>query len=426
MIEFKVKNADIIVEYQSEMRANGWVWRVLKEQGKVRISHVFRFLFSDLLEQPSAEDQENIDGFTFQFRLASSDSDNSEYYCITGRKLGLKNDVLIVKNGIKWSRKLFAAERNVSIFLRISKLIASDKQIVIGGNRVDAIPIEVFTEMLEKFPNSRELDRYANARVTNIIGEYIDPQRDFRTQYEQYLKQRKTRILKIPLHAEELIDAEIEKFKFIHDTIQEALKSGGYSEDEWQKMLIAFLPLIFPKYIAVIEKIPVEDQYTDPDRTIKREIDLGIVDVNGNIDIIEIKKPFDDVLLRKTLYRDNFVPTGDLSGTIMQAEKYLFYLSKLGRNGEEKITIKYMKSLPNGLNIRITNPKALLIIGRDCKSDGSQALSQRQILDLEIIKRKYVNMVDIITYDDLLRRLSCVIASLECRKKEGLDAAISG
>jgi hypothetical protein len=419
MIKFTVGRAAVVLEYQSEMRANGWVWRELKKRSGAEISQVFRFLREDLLEEPPVEDQELIDGFEFRFRLASADT---KYYRIAGRKLKLKNDVLIAKSGIDWSRKLFAAERNVSIFLRISKLVGPDKEIVVGGDRADAIPIEAFAEMLKKFPNSLELDRYASARVANIIGEYLDPQRDFRAQYEQYLSRRKSVPRKEPLRAEELIGTEIEKFELVRDTIRQALISGGQSEEEWQKMLLAFLPLIFPKYVAVIEKVPVEDRYTNPDKIITRMMDLALVDVNGNIDVIEIKKPFDDVLLRKTPYRDNFVPTGDLSGTIMQAEKYLFHLSKWGIAGEKKLTEKYQALLPPGLQIRITNPKALLILGRDRKADGTPALNPMQLFDLEVIKRKYANMVDIITYDDLLRRLENIIASLRRRSKDGLDA----
>ena len=67
------------------------------------------------------------------------------------------------------------------------------------------------------------------------------------------------------------------------------------------------------------------------------------------------------------------------------------------------------------MSIRITNPKALLILGRDRRPDGGLALDQRQTFDLEVIKRKYANMMDIITYDDLLRRLDNTIASLQSR-----------
>ena len=76
------------------------------------------------------------------------------------------------------------------------------------------------------------------------------------------------------------------------------------------------------------------------------------------------------------------------------------------------LTKKYAKDLPPNLTIRITNPKAMIILGRDRRQDGSSALDQAQLLDLEVIKRKYANMMDIMTYDDLLRRLENIIASL--------------
>ena len=419
MIEFRETRRGVVLEYQSELRANGWIWRELKKPRGARVSYVFRFQRQDLLEEPGTEDQEHFHDIVFRFRLATAEPG---YYRIAGRKLGIKNDILIAKGGIAWSRKLFAAERNVSVFLRISKLIGPDREVVIGGDKEGAIPLEVFAEMLKKFPNSLEMDRYANARVATIVGEYLDPQRDFRAQYETYLDRRKSIPRDAPLRAEELLSTEIEKFELVRDTIRAWLTSGQRSEGEWQKQLLAFLPIIFPKYVAVIEKVPIEDRYTKPGKVIHREIDLALVDVNGNIDVIEIKKPMDDVLLRKTLYRDNFVPTGDLSGTIMQAEKYLFHLGKGGVAAEDKLTEKYKSILPPDLRIRITNPKALLILGRDRKPDGSSALTPPQLFDLEVIKRKYANMIDIITYDDLLRRLENIIASLRRRKREGLDA----
>jgi len=128
-----------------------------------------------------------------------------------------------------------------------------------------------------------------------------------------------------PFRPEELLQAEIDKFKFIYSTIREWLESSmGRTEKEWQQKILSFIQLIFPKYVAVLENVQIEDHYSIPGRTKKRFIDIALVDANGNLDVIEIKRPFDDVLLSKTQYRDNFVPTRDLSGTVMQAEKYLF------------------------------------------------------------------------------------------------------
>lgn len=417
MAKYRVIRNGVALEYQATREGNAWIMNELR-RGKVEISSAFIFKPDDLLTKPTQEEIEDDFPFIYRFRLAETIPD---YYLISNRKLGIDQDVLIARRGVEWRRKLFVAERNISIFKRISKLMSEEKNIVIGGKRKNSIPIEVFEELIARFPNTYELNRYAEARVANIIGEYIDPERDFREQYESYLSKRKSRRSDAPLHAKELLATEIEKFQFVRDTLRAWLKAGEKSEDQWQKALLSILPLIFPKYIAVIEKVPVEDRYTTPGKVHHREIDIALVDVNGNIDVIEIKKPEADILLRKTIYRGNYVPTGTLSGSIMQAEKYLFHLSKGGPATEEKITLKFEKLLPPNFKIRITNPKAICILGRDRKENGHPVFNEGQVADLEVIKRKYANMVDIITYDDLLRRLDNILVSLKRRKASGLD-----
>lgn len=58
-----------------------------------------------------------------------------------------------------------------------------------------------------------------------------------------------------------------------------------------------------------------------------------------------------------------------------------------------------MGELAVNVLIRVTNPQGMLLIGR------SNNLSIDQLFDLEIIKRQHKNIVDIMTYDDLLERL---------------------
>jgi hypothetical protein len=123
-------------------------------------------------------------------------------------------------------------------------------------------------------------------------------------------------------------------------------------------MIIGFLLLIFPKYVTILQNVHVQDFYSDAGKTRERYIDIALVDASGNIDVIEVKKPFEDALLSRGTYRNNFTPSKELAGSIMQAEKYLFHLSKWGVAGEKKLTDKYAKDLPPGLKIRITNPKA--------------------------------------------------------------------
>lgn len=91
--------------------------------------------------------------------------------------------------------------------------------------------------------------------------------------------------------------------------------------------------------------------------------------------------------------------------------------------GEKKLSARYKDELPPGMTIRVTNPKAMIIIGRDRRIGGSAALAADQMFDLEVFKRKYANMMDIMTYDDLLRRLQNIIASL---RKRGEEASYGG
>jgi len=248
--------------------------------------------------------------------------------------------------------------------------------------------------------------------------------RDFRTLYEEYLSKRKSVIRSEALSTLDLLQSEIDKYVLIRDTIQAWLEGeDAHTEKEWQALILNFILLIFPKYVAVLQNVTIHDYYSKLGKTGRRYLDIALVDAGGNLDIIEIKRPFDDILLGKTVYRGNYVPTKELSGTIMQAEKYLFHLSKWGVDGERHLTQTYAAELPSGLQIRVTNPKALLILGRDSKSDGSSALSAAQSFDLELIKRKYANLMDILTYDDLLRRLDRIIESLRRRSSHPITVA---
>jgi hypothetical protein len=166
-----------------------------------------------------------------------------------------------------------------------------------------------------------------------------------------------------------------------------------------------------------LENVRVDDFYSARDRVRRRFIDIALVDAAGNLDIIEIKRPHGEGLLSYSDYRENGFPSRGLSGAIMQAEKYLFHLSKWGVAGERALTRRHAGRLPAGMTIRVTNPKAMIILGRD-PEDGNAG---ERAVDLEVVKRKYANMIDIMTYDDLLRRLENVIASLRLRLSEQAD-----
>ena len=72
-------------------------------------------------------------------------------------------------------------------------------------------------------------------------------------------------------------------------------------------------------------------------------------------------------------------------------------------------TEKYKKELPKNFDIHITNPKGFIIMGRE------NNLSKAQKNDFEVVKRKYKNIIDILSYDDLLHRLRLSIEQIKLR-----------
>ena len=58
----------------------------------------------------------------------------------------------------------------------------------------------------------------------------------------------------------------------------------------------------------------------------------------------------------------------------------------------------------------------MILLGRDNDFSGNQRF------DFEIIRRKYANMLDIMTYDDLLRRVGNIIEMMK-RQAPSISAA---
>ncbi|WP_206077118.1 hypothetical protein [Mesorhizobium sp. 10.2.3] len=146
----EVGSKGVTLEYEPHFGGNAWVTRELKAAGKVTLSRVFFFRSSDLVAETAhgaAHDDEadEDDRPLYRFRFATT---KDGYHRILGRILGIDNDVLIVAEGIAPDRKVFVAERNISIFRRIAKL-KPGSEIVVGGDRVDSIAVEAFGELLE-------------------------------------------------------------------------------------------------------------------------------------------------------------------------------------------------------------------------------------------------------------------------------------
>lgn len=387
MIEFRKLNNIVILSYSGD--ASGWVYHELDTAETVTIAKAFEFTKNELLTDRNQAGKYD----PIEFKAAEK---RGEYYCFSKDVLSIDHD-LYIHEEVKLERKIFIAERGISVFRKIDRLV--NESIYVGGNEDSSIPEATFKQLLSKFPNTYELNRYASARISGVLSSYIETKDDYEEKYQKYLNNRVSR------EGTNLgfLFSEIELLKYsgILEKLTNMLDNEtSYSEAQWQEELLQIVLLLYPKYIYVFKEAPVRDTYNNKNRN----IDYLLIDSSGNTDIVEIKKPFDKCIVTNRTYRDNHIPLRELSGTVMQIEKYIFYLNKWGKKGEDKLSEYYKNEVALGFKIRITNPSGLIIMGR------TKGLSQEQVQDFEVIKRKYKNVIDIVTYDDLIERLQFVIS----------------
>ena len=405
MIRIFKEQARLLLTYQPDrFNDTRWLDEKLRQDGSVTLRRTFTFTNAGLasIGKPFQidDDSERV------FVLGVSEGD---YYKVNKDVLGLKYD-LRLDRAMKLEPRTFVANRDISIFRKIDELI--DEPIIVGGADESAIPLADFDQLLKTFPTSTELTHYARSRIARVLKDYFGTLSDAERHLNKYLEKKSRLVTSSPGGLIETF--ELQKFEYIHAELKEMLREAEeYQEKDWQRKILDLLLFIFPKYIAVLENVQIKDFYSKPGRATNRYIDLMLVDANGSVDIIEVKKPFSNALLSRHKYRDNHTPRTELAGAVMQAEKYLFHLSKWGCTGEQEIYKKHKSELPVDIQMKITNPKALILLGRD------KDFTDEQRFDFEIIRRKYANMVDIMTYDDLLRRVENIIAMMKQRVSEG-------
>lgn len=390
MIKIFSGGPDLLLEY-TPLNGLNWIYDAFLKDEKITIRKTFTFEKNDLHNYKTL-DESRFKGDRIVFIIGRL---QGEYYKLSSKVLSLDIN-LYIKSNIKINDKMFTSHRNISIFKKINAIVKEDIYI---GDDVSDLPISVFEELVASFPNSNELNKYTNARVSSILRDYFDKSVDGVTLYENYIN-HKTKTLKKDNLINLFSNQEYEKYRFILQKLVIMLKNeSNYSEKQWQNSILEIIQLIYPKYIKVFEEVSIKDVYNNK----TKRLDYMLISSNGNIDIIEIKKPFGQSIVSENKYRDNFIPMRELSGSVMQIEKYIYYLNKWGREGEEKLTERYKEQLPVDLNIKIVNPGGIIIMGRENK------LSSSQIDDFEVIKRKYKNVIDIITYDEMIARLEHII-----------------
>jgi hypothetical protein len=278
-----------------------------------------------------------------------------------------------------------------------------------GDNRIGEngyIPISAYLNLVRSFPTQTELKYYKYTRIANCICEFFDKD-DHLEKYHNYMSKKISQSSSFSYNAANEFD--IEKYKFIYNEIISNLGNTRISEEEWQKKLTRVVCLLYPQYIICLSKVPV--QYSDDSKKTK-ELDCLLVDADGNACILELKKPFDNMRLLSNSYRKNFFqPKFELAGGVQQIEEYIYDFNLYKKENMNLINKHFEEELSK-IKINLIDVHGVLICGR------SNNFSNEEKRDFEIIRKQYKNVVDILTYDDILRRLNNTINLFESSRKK--------
>lgn len=331
----------------------------------------------------------------------------------------INKDILNTKHYIHFDEKIeieekyFIATKNISICKKILDLFKSDVYINcdIDDDNIEPghIDFNTFKKLVKMFPNSTELYKYSNSRISIILQDYLVQPQQYQQKLSQYIQKRQQLASQSISRLNNKI--QLDMVSDALNTLSDMLKNNkAYSEHDWQIKIKDILCVIFPKYMYALREVNFGKQAGN-----KRKPDYTLIDSKGYIDVMEIKKPDDNQVMRKSKARNNYVPIKLFQDTIIQACKYIDVANKNCNKVKDNVSKKLNKDYPkNGLtieDIHINNPKAIVLLGRCDK------LTKQQRYDYELIKRQYKDVAEFMTYDDLLTRLKNLKQALEQKNK---------
>lgn len=340
----------------------------------------------------------NQDDESICFTIAKT---KENYYLLDREVFGIKHNISIEKK-LNISDKWFITYPKTSVIKKIDELLQDDLCIVADENgEENYLPSRAFLELIEVFPNSYEVKKYVSSRISYLLSTYVEGVWKNKESYERYLEKKEANLPLSSFPNIKLMGYEM--YKKAYDELELMLKNSmSYSEKEWQRRIYEIICVLYPKYIARFREIEV-----GTDGCHMKTPDFMLVDSAGFVDILEIKKPDGIKVVSTTEYRNNYVASRDLEGAIVQIEKYIYILNHEGEARVKKIQDKVRNHLPSNFRLKVVNPQGILLLGR------SNNLTDEQLFDFEIIKRQHKNIVDIMTYDDLLKRFRNILNQIK-------------
>src|SRR3989339_443972 len=151
--------------------------------------------------------------------------------------------------------------------------------------------------------------------------------------------------------------------------------------------------LIQQGYIKSIEKMNIAVGDT-------KFPDFSLVTHDNYLDILEIKRP-NTVLLKKDSSRGNYYWDTELSKGIIQVENYISNVST------HRDVIRNFLRDKHAIDLQVLRPRGIILVG-----DASKLIDQKEKDDFRLLSHSLKN-ITIVTYDELLNRLTNYIQVLE-------------
>lgn len=398
-IEFSIIEDELIMSY-SPSNGTRFIFEHFSKYGYCQIKRTF-YVTMDLIRS-------NID---------DSDSEETLLFCIghihdgfieINPKVINTDHTFFFSETIPLKHNMFIAEQNTSILAKLDEIINDDFYVIDSENPKNGVPIEAYLELIKSFPKKAELMHYVHSRISNLLKEWIPGCDKYQEIYDKHIVRKNNQLVikdKSSFSRSNLA-IELAQFSTAKKELEEMLSnSEGVIEKVWQKRVHSILQLLYPQYIYSAREI----RFKGIDKSDKQP-DFILVDTNGFIDILEIKKPNTQLITKQDSYRNNYVPVRELSGAVQQIEKYIYCLTSI-ETSQKTVLEKLRDGLPEGMVPQVVSPKGMLLIGR------SKDFNEQQKRDFEIIKRQYKNIADIMTYDDLLNRINNIIIALKMKEE---------
>lgn len=354
-------------------------------------------------QSPSGEIFE--DYWEFTAMPLESNNDTGYLYLYSESKFGLNPSRMFLRNDVN--------HQMPTIWQTMYELWSNEsekKGFFLGGSCRPNFELKDIKMLRKNLVTKAEVSAYIIQQNTRIVEGYIDTDNYRKEQFLKNKQERRVSQINLVTPQNENVLSNVNTFlKIKYEELNKRLTTdiniarAKWNEHSYQELLLEIFPFIFPQYTHFIR----EYHFSIDHNSMKKEDipDFLAATANFSLDILEIKTPYFN-LFNKTRYRSNYVFSHEVQGLITQTQKYIYNLERNAIREEANITKCFReKANFSGGSLHIRSPKAIVVIGRTPVND----LNEEVIRDLEVSKRKYQDIADFLTYDDVLKRMGQII-----------------